>query len=166
MARMSTTKQQARTAGWLYLLIGVSAPIGLMYVPGKLFVFENATATAHKIRASGWLLRLGIASELFHQIVGVFLVLALYRLFKGVSEALATQLVIFGALVSLPIVFMNVLNEVAALTLVRGPAFLSTFAQPQLDGLAYLFIRLHGQGIYVAAIFWGIWLFPFGILVI
>jgi hypothetical protein len=32
--------------------------------------------------------------------------------------------------------------------------------------LAYLFLRLHGQGFVVAAIFWGLWLFPFGILVI
>jgi hypothetical protein len=44
-----------------------SARLGLVYVPGKLIVYGNATATADKIRASGWLLRLGIASELIHQ---------------------------------------------------------------------------------------------------
>jgi hypothetical protein len=31
---------------------------------------------------------------------------------------------------------------------------------------AYLFLRLHNQGIEVVAIFWGLWLFPFGRLVI
>jgi hypothetical protein len=33
---MSSTKQQARVAGLLYLLLALSAPIGLIYVPGKV----------------------------------------------------------------------------------------------------------------------------------
>ena len=28
-----------------------------------------------------------------------------------------------------------------------------------------LFIRLHSQGIFINEIFWGLWLFPFGLLV-
>jgi Domain of unknown function (DUF4386) len=163
---VSSTKQQARVAGLLYLVLALIAPIGLLYVPGKLIVFENATATADNIRASEWLLRIGIASELIHQIIGVFLVLALYRLFKAVNETHAKQMVILGALVSVPIVFVNVLNEIAALVLVHGADFLSVFEKPQLDSLAYLFLRLHSQGITVASIFWGLWLFPFGMLVI
>ena len=47
-----------------------------------------------------------------------------------------------------------------------GADFLSVFEKPQLDALAYLFLRLHGQGITVASVFWGLWLFPFGMLVI
>jgi len=163
---VSSTQQQARRAGFLYLLLAFSAPIGLLYVPGKLIVSGNATATADNIRASEGLLRLGIGSELFHQAVGIFLVLALYRLFKPVNENHAKQLVILGALVSVPIVFVNVLNEIAALILVSGPDFLSVFDKSQLDALAYLFLRLHNQGIIVASVFWGLWLFPFGLLVI
>jgi hypothetical protein len=87
-------------------------------------------------------------------------------LFKAVNEALAKQLVILGALVAVPIMFVNVLNEIAALVLVTGADFLTVFEKPQLDALAYLFLGLHGQGITVASIFWGLWLFPFGILVI
>jgi hypothetical protein len=159
-------QQQARSAGLLYLVIALIAPIGLMYVPGKLIVSGNATATADNIRASEGLLRIGIASELIHQAVAVFLVLALYRLFKPVSDMLAKQLLILGALVSVPIVFVNVLNHVAALLLVSGADFLSVFEKPELDALAYLFVRLHSHGITVASIFWGLWLFPFGMLVI
>jgi hypothetical protein len=163
---MESTRKQARFAGLLYLLLGITAPLGLMLVPAQLIVSKNAMATADHIRASEGLLRAGIGSELFHQIVVVFLVLALYRLFKAVNESHARQLVILGALVSVPIVFVNVLNEIAALILVRDPAFLAVFEKPQLDALAYLFIRLHSQGIVVASIFWGLWLFPFGLLVI
>jgi len=163
---MNSIKKQARVAGFLYLLLGITAPIGLMYVPGRLMVPGNATATADHLRASESLLRIGIASELFHQTIGIFLVLALYRLFKGVSETHARLVVILGALVSVPIMFLNVLNEIAAAILVSGADFLSVFDKRQLDALAFLFLRLHNQGITVASIFWGLWLFPFGILVI
>jgi hypothetical protein len=163
---VSTIKQQARYAGFLYLLLAISAPIGLLYVPGKLIVSGNATATADNIRASEGLLRLGIASELLHQAIGIFLVFALYRLFKPVDERHARLLVALGALVSVPIVFVNVLNSIAALILAKGADYLAVFSRPQLDALSYLFVRLHGQGIFVASIFWGLWLFPFGLLVI
>lgn len=87
-------------------------------------------------------------------------------MFKPVNETHARQLVILGALLSVPIMFVNVLNHVATLILVSGADFLSVFDKPQLDALAYLFVRLHEHGITVASIFWGLWLFPFGMLVI
>ena len=161
-----TQRKALRAAGLLYLLMAITAPFGLLYVPGKLIVPGDATATADHIRASEWLLRIGIGSELFHQAIAVFLVLALYRLFRPVNEQHARLMVILGALVSVPIMFLNVLNEIAALILVSGADFLSAFEKSQLDALALLFLRLHGEGINVASIFWGLWLFPFGILVI
>ena len=166
-ARRTTTKRkQARYAGLLYFLMGITAPIGLLIVPGQLIVSGNAVATAERIRSSEWLLRLGIASELFHQVVAIFLVLALYRLFKDVDRERARELVILGALVSVPIMFVNVLNEIAALILIKGPDFLSVFDPNERDALAYLFLRVHTFGIDVASIFWGLWLFPLGLLVI
>jgi Domain of unknown function (DUF4386) len=163
---MNGTKKAARVAGLWYLLMAITAPIGLLYVPSRLIVSGDAAATASRIRESELLFRIGIASELFHQTIAIFLVLALYRLFRPVDEARARQLVILGALVSVPIAFLNVLNEIAALVLIGGSSFLSVFDRQQLDALAYLFIRLHAQGINVVSIFWGLWLFPFGMLVI
>lgn len=162
---MNSTKKQARIAGLLYLLASIIGFFCLAYVPGKLIVSGDATATANHIRASETLLRFGIASELTAFIIFIFVVLALYRLFKAVSEkhavAMATLL-----LISIPMSLLNVLNEIAALVLVTGAGFLSAFEKGQLDTLAYLFLRLHGQGFVVAEIFWGLWLFPFGVLVI
>jgi Domain of unknown function (DUF4386) len=162
---MNSTKKQARIAGLLYLLASIIGFFCLAYVPGKLIVSGDATATANHIRASETLLRFGIASELIAFTIFIFVVLALYRLFKAVSEkhamAMATLL-----LVSIPISLLNVLNEIAALILVSRADFLSAFEKGQLDALAYLFLRLHGQGFVVAEIFWGLWLFPFGVLVI
>ena len=158
-------KKQARIAGLLYLLASIPAFFAWVYVPNKLIVTGDATATANRVRASETLLRLSIGSELIGLIVFIFVVLALYQLFKSVNEkhalAMATLL-----LISLPISFLSVVNEMAALIVVSGASFLSGFDQPQLDTLAYLFFRLHNQGLVVAQIFWGLWLFPFGVLVI
>ena len=155
-----------RSAALFYLLMILSAPIGLLYVPSALIVPGDATATADRIRASEWLLRIGIGSELFHQAVAIFLALALYRLFRPVNEQHAKLMVILGAMVTVPIMFINVLNEIAALILVNDADFLSAFSKSQLDALALLFLRLHEHGIEIVQIFWGLWLFPYGILVI
>src|SRR6266480_4303353 len=162
---MNSTKKQARVAGLLYLLASIIGFFCLAYVPGKLIVSGDATATANRIRASEILLRFGIASELIAFTIFIFVVLALYRLFKTVSEKHAVALAIL-LLISIPISLLNVLNEIAALILVSGADFLSAFEKGQLDVLAYLFLRLHGQGFVVVEIFWGLWLFPFGVLVI
>ena len=163
---MRTIKKQARIAGAWYLLLFLAGPVALMIVPGKLFVFGNATETSARVLAQEWLLRVGMASELFGQVAVLFLGLALFRLFRGVSEWLSWQLLILGALVSVPISFVNVVFELVALVLFKGGGFLSVFAKPQLDALGYLFIRMHGLGITVVSIFWGLWLIPAGMLVV
>jgi hypothetical protein len=162
---MTSTHKTARTAGFLYLLMGITAPIGLIYVPGSIVVLGDPSATASHLKASESLERIGIASELFHQVIFAFLALTLYRLLKGVGENIARVMLVL-AVFSVPIVFLNALNEIAALILSSGANYLSVFDRRQLDALAYLFMRLHGQGIVLATVFWGLWLFPFGTLVV
>ncbi|MFZ0960917.1 MAG: DUF4386 domain-containing protein [Terriglobia bacterium] len=161
---MNSIKKTARVAGLFYLLMGIAAPISLMYVPGKLIVWGNATATANNILTSQSLFRIGIVSGLASGIIFIFLALALYRLLKGVNQPRAALMVIL-AVAQVPIGFVNELNQIAALVLVRGADFLSAFDKPQRDALAMLFLHVHGQGIIVSEIFWGLWLFPFGLLV-
>jgi hypothetical protein len=162
---MDATVRQARIAGVLYLLVAVTAPLGLLVVPAQIFVDGDPAATAARVAASTGLLRLGIASELLHQAIQVFLLLALYQLFRPVSDALAKQLVVLGALVSVPIAFVNVLNELAALMLADA-AIPWSLGSAQRADLVYLFVSLHAHGITVVSVFWGLWLFPFGLLVI
>ena len=157
--------RRARVAGLLYVGMLVVGLPGLLFIPARLLVRGDAVATAEHIRAATTLFRLGIASELAYLVVFVFLGLALYRLFETVSRSLAMQMAAL-VLVSVPIVFVDVVNELAALVLLGRPTFLSSFTPAQLDSLAYLFLRLHAEGIGIVQIFWGLWLVPFGILVI
>ena len=161
---MNPTKNPGRFAGLLYLFMSIIGFFALGYVPNKLIVHANTAATSSNISAHEALFRLGIASELIGQAGFIFVALALYDLLKGVNRRHASLMVTL-IVVSIPIAFVNELNSIAALILVRGADFLSIFEKSQRDALAMLFLNLHHHGFVVAEIFWGLWLFPLGLLV-
>ena len=162
---MNSLKKQSRIAALLYFISCLPAPFALLYVPNTLIVRGDATATANNVRDSEALLGLGMGVELFSATMVIFAVLAFYHLFKAASQKHAMAFTVLF-LISIPISYLNVLNDLAALTLARGPAFLSNvFDRAQLDALVFFFLRLHNQGVVLAQIFWGLWLFPFGIAV-
>ena len=161
---MSFAKNPGRFAGLLYVLTSIVGFFAMGYVPGKLIVHGNAAATASNILAHETLFRLGIAGGLISQAGFIFVAWALYDLFKRVNQRHATLMVIL-IVVQVPIAFLNELNAIAALVLVRGADFLSIFDRPQREALALLFLNLHDHGFDVAEIFWGLWLFPLGLLV-
>jgi hypothetical protein len=162
---MNDERRQARLAGLLYFLVAVIAPYGLMVVPAKLVVSGDAHETARRIAADPGVLHLGIATELLHQAIEVFMVLVLYELFKPVQRMRARQMLALG-LIPIPMVFLNVLAEIAAAMFADGPSWLGAFDRPQLDALALLCMRLHALGLQLSAVFWGLWLLPLGLLIL
>ena|SRR5882762_10360536 len=86
---MTSLSRNARIAGLLYLTL-LTAPLRLIYIPSKLFVAGNASATANNIAAHETLFRLGILSDLFTATMAIFLTLALYRLFQGSGPRLGS----------------------------------------------------------------------------
>jgi hypothetical protein len=161
---MHPTNKAARIAGAVYLSMVLTAPFSLIYVPGKLIVRGNAAATADNILAHETMFRLSILGDLVGQVIFICLAIALYRLLSGINKTWAGLMVAF-VLVSAAVGFLNTLNNIAALLLFRGGEFLAVFDKAQRDALGMLFIRLHSQGIFIDEIFWGLWLFPFGLLV-
>src|SRR5258708_10259905 len=69
------------------------------------------------------------------------------------------------ALVSVPMSFAIMLSDIAPLILLGGANFLAVFEKHQLDALAMASLSLRSHGMFAASAFWGLWLFPFGILV-
>ena len=161
---MHSVKMTTRVPGLLYFLNGAAGFFSYMIVPKNLIVQGNATATANNILASETFFRVSIVSELIGAVAFIFLAITLYRLFNGVNKTHASLLVAF-ILVASTIMFLIVLNEIAALALFHGAGFLSVFQKSQLDAQGMLFLQLHDQGVIVVSIFWGLWLFPFGVLV-
>lgn len=160
---MMWNRNPGRVAGILYLLLLV-APLRLIYIPSTLFVPGDASATARNILAHETIFRFGMASELFIGVVLIFLTLAFYRLFKGVSRGHAALVIVLGGILPAGINFANVIHDAAALLLIRGADYLAVFDKPQRDALAMLFLRLHGQQIVAAQMLWGLWLMPLAAL--
>jgi hypothetical protein len=161
---MHPTKKAAHITGAIYLSMVLVAPFSMLYVPGKLIVRGNASATADNILAHETMFRLSIFGDLIGHVIFICLGIALYRLLSSVNKTWALLLVAF-VLVSAAVGFLNTLNDIAAVILFRGADFLAVFDKSQRNALAYFFIRLHSNGEFINEIFWGVWLFPFGLLV-
>jgi hypothetical protein len=161
---MHPTVKAARIAGAVYLSMVLVAPFSLLYVPGKLIVHGNAAATAENILAHETLFRLSIFGDLVGHMIFLCLGIALYRLLSNVNKTWAMLMVVFVS-VSAAVGFLNTLNNIAALILFRGGEFLDVIDKVQRDAFGFLFLRLHNQGEFINEIFWGVWLFPFGLLV-
>ena len=154
---MISRKKQARIAGLLYLMLLPTGIFSLIYVPSTLIVFGDAAATIQNIEASELLYRSGIYVGLLSNLIYLLVALALYRLLKDVSEKQATLMVAFVVL-GVAASFANSFNQLAVLVILGKPEFLSAFDSAQLEGVAYLFIRLQSHGNQIIQIFWGLWL--------
>src|SRR2546421_3117113 len=161
---MHPTVKAARIAGAIYASMVVTGPFSLIYVPNKLIVRGDAAATAGNILAHETMFRLAILADLVGQVIFICLAVALYKLLSGINKTWAGLMVAL-VLVAAAVGFFNTLNNIAAQILFRGADFLAVFDKPQRDALGMLFIRLHTQGIFIDEMFWGLWLFPFGLLV-
>jgi len=162
---MTSLSKNARVAGILYIIASVIGFVRLGYIPKALFVHGNVAATANNIAAHESLFRLGLFSELLGGVLWLLVPLALYQLLKGVDGDLAILMVILGSLMQVPLFFVNVVTDAAALLFARGADFLSVFDKTQRDAFVKLFLSLHHQVDLANIIFWGLWLIPFGVLV-
>ena len=161
---MSSKRNPGRFAGLLYLVTSLVGFFAMGYVPGKIIVHGNAAATAGNIVTHETLFRCGIAAQLLGMAGFIFVAFALHDLLKQVSRRHALLMVLL-IVISVPIAFLNELNSIAALALARGSDFLGVFETGQREALAMLFLNLHHQGLVVAELFWGLWLFPLALLV-
>ena len=165
-----TTKEKmnpnktARIAALLSLIMIPFALFGIMWVRSNLVVPGDAVTTANNIMASKSLFRLSIGSSLLIQTGHILLVLILYKLLKPVNKNHALLMVMF-VLVGAPIAMLNELNRFAVLLLLNGTDYLTALTADQLPAQVTLFLDLHEYGLFIATIFWGLWLFPFGYLV-
>ena len=162
---MDPLKRNARIAGLLYLLVVITGPFILIYVPNHIFVPGDASATVSNILAHQTLYRMSIAAGIFGDVLFTFVVLALYRLLKPVDQTLAVLMAAL-ILVIMPLAFLDIGNQLATLQVLRDSEnFLKVFEQPQRDALATLLITFDTKGILVSEVFWGLWLLPLGLLV-
>jgi cbb3-type cytochrome oxidase subunit 3 len=162
--KKTTLQQLARIAGGLYLIIVILGFWGIMYVPSQIKVKNNPAATFHNVVQHEWLFRSGTASQLTSSVVFICLVLVLYRVFRNVHEHRA-KLMVALVLVQIPVVFLAEAFNMAALMTAKGH-LMPSLALPQRQDFVYFLIRTYNYSLIALMIFWGLWLIPFGQLVL
>jgi hypothetical protein len=162
---MAWNRGNARQAAFLYLLMGLPAPFNLLYLPSKFIDVSDAAATVRNIAADEMIYRLCVLAGLVSSLGFLFLVVTLYELLKDVDRKQARLMVILVA-ASATIGLVTVVYEIAPLIILRSADSLSAFSGAQLDAMSLGFLRLRGASVSINSALWGLWLLPFGILVI
>jgi hypothetical protein len=158
-----TLKKTARYAGILYLLVAIIAPFGLMYIPSKIIVWDNASATVNNMLDKEFLFRIGIAIRMSVQVLMLLVVWYLYRLLKEVNEHQAKLMIIFY-FVAVPVGFLvNVFNVTGLVLSLED--ILQSFSPEQVNDMTLLFLSIGSYDTQLVQLFWGLWLLPFGLLV-
>ena len=161
---MDSLKATAHRAGILYFLFMIIAIVGEFLLP-SFVVTGDAAATAAKITAGEAMYRVSLMTGFATLLIFIFVVLSLYDLFRDVDVRQARLMVVLVC-VGVALALANLLNKLAPLVLLSGADYLSVFTKGQLAALALGCLRLHSAAAPMVSIFWGLWLFPFGILVI
>jgi hypothetical protein len=149
-------RRDGRIAGTLYLLVVAAGMFCLAYVPSKL-----GAALGDAIPRAG-LFRAGIAAFLAMQVAFLLLPFALYRVLGDVDRRAATLMVALAA-VSVPIGVVAVTHRIEAMSVLE-----SAVGQPSeaMEAAFAACLQRYGHGLRVASLFWGLWLLPFGWLVL
>lgn len=162
---LSSPRTIARVAGLLYLIVVLAGIFSIAYVPSQTQVAGDAAATAAKIASHEGLFRLGIAAGLVCYTAFLLLPLALYRLLSPHGTTAAALMVVL-AVASVPLAFVNLQHKLDVLTLLGDAPHLRAFAPEVLSAQAMLELQAYGNGMLVSKLFWGLWLLPFGWLVL
>ena len=161
---MTSRKRAARIAGLWYLGFTLG-PFYLLYVPSKTVVNNDSAANATRVLSHETLYRWGMLAETVGVVIFIGVSLALYRLFEDVDRHRAQQLVVL-VLVSSALSLVGVVFSGAGFLVFRGGADFVALDDHTRDAIGMLLIRMHGQAVGINQTFWGLWLLPFGWLVV
>jgi hypothetical protein len=161
--KMTSLKKTARVTGLLYLIMILTSLYAHVYVPLQIFVKGDAVATTNNILANEFLFRTCIVVSLAEAALFLFLVLNFYRLLKGVNNHLARLMVALVG-VQIPVAFVLGTLKLTALMILKNEVSIN-ISFGQLPELAMLFLQVTRYGNEALALFGGLWLLPFGMLV-
>lgn len=156
------TKRLARAAGIVYVTMGAATAIGFYHAP---LVQGNLDAIGRILLKSEVGFRVGVVADVISMALLAPLAVLLYELFMPVHRIQSALLALL-LIVAMPISFVVMLNYVAAQWLLSGASVVAPMDAAQREVLGMLFLGLHTHGVLAVEVFWGLWLLPFGWLVI
>lgn len=162
MDALLNRRKNARLAGLLYLVVGLLGFYGLMYVSSKTIVKNDPAATLRNILQNEALYRSGIGVHIICAAIFLLLAFVFYQLFIDVSS-FYTRLLVALIVVQVPIVFVIESFKLSAVTIIKEQG-IENLISSSATSLSNLLIKMHGSGVVVLELFWGLWLLPLGIL--
>lgn len=144
-----------RFGGCCYLAIICLGLFTELAVRGSLVASGDAVVTARNIGAAATLWRSGIVADLTMQLLDIPIIVLFYLLFKQVNAGLNLAATFFN-LIQTAVLVANKLTLLLPLLLAGSGVYLSAFAAPQRDALAYVAIQLHGYGFAIGLIFFAL----------
>jgi hypothetical protein len=159
----ASPRLKARISGVFYLLEMLTGGFAL-FVGGRLLVSGDAAATATNILAHESIFRLGFAANFIQFACYVVVTGLFYDLFKPVNKSLSL-LAAFFSLVGCAIGAVSCLYELAPLAILGGAQYLNVFKVEQLQALALMFLKLHGQWFNLSFVFFGFYCLLIGYLI-
>jgi len=163
LIRPMAPKRLARTAGLYYLLLGVFGGFAQGYLWPSILVAGDAAATAANLRDNADLIRFGVVAELLGQTFFVLLALTLYALLKHVHAG-AARLMVVLVILAAGITCFNVVFELEGLQIATGVVDTSAVEADASNALALVMLELQHYGIFVAQLFFALWLTPLAYL--
>jgi hypothetical protein len=160
---MTQGNKDARRAGFLYLAFIITCMFAGI-VRMRLIALEDAAKTVGLLESAWGLLKLSVIDDLVSAVLFLLAAWALYVLLKPVNKNLALLFLLLNA-AGVALQCFSLLNLFAPTLIERSTDIQRAFRPDQLDALNLLFFNLHKSGFTMAQIFYGIWLFPLGLLV-
>ena len=154
-----------RIAGALYVVVILTGIFSLAYVPGQLQLTGDAESVVRTITSNETMYRLGIVSWFLNCVAFLLLPLAFYQLFHAVNRRAAILMVAF-ALMSIPISLVAAGNELDVLSLIAGRTPLQAVSLENRHVMVIRSLTAYDNGMFVAQLFWGLWLIPLGLLIL
>jgi hypothetical protein len=160
---VTSPKRLARIAGVFYLLVGIFGGFAEGFVDPKMYVANNAAATAGNVAANTGLVRMGVVAHLLDATFFVFTVLALYILLQHVHKGAARAMLVFVVLAA-GIISLNAVFQFEGLRVATDSAFAAAFGTAGSNALVLLLLDIQHYGTLSAQVFFGLWLAPLGYL--
>lgn len=161
---LAAPNKYARFAGIVYLLIIALGIFGQVIVRNDMVDFNNGALTSTNIVEGEFFWRLGIAGDIFMQVLDIPLMILLYFLLRPVNKLIAVIAVSFN-IIQTAVLVANKLVMLTPLLVLNSSLFASAFSEQQIHTVVLTLADLHDYGFGIGLIFFGFATICYGVLI-
>jgi hypothetical protein len=159
----ASPRRLARTAGILYLVVGITGGFAEGFFDPSMYVAGDAATSAGNLAAHAGLARVAVVAHLTDAVFFVLTALTLYQLLKHVSKH-AARLMVVPVVIAAGIIAVSAVLTFVAMQVATDGAYGTAFGATGSHALVLLLLDLQHYAVLAAQVFFGVWLAPLGYL--